>query len=385
MGTRTTGTSGSPSNKSNDGHLVEYFNSQFQSKTGTSGWFPAAPGPQSATGGIKTVMDDKTIHTFIATGSLVCNANFDKEVEYVVIGGGGSGAAAYHGGGGGAGGMNIGSGHAIGSGTHPVTIGAGGAQKTAPGSGDHPGNWGTDTVVSVTGGTPIIGAGGGNGGGNNGEGGGIGGSGGGGAGGPFSDPLSPDGGEGQKYNPTSPAFPGAAPGQGYDGGAGSGTSWGTAGGGGGAGFSGGAGTGPNPSGAPGVYGGHGGIGKILPATFQDPQIASDPGFPAPILGGAGPGSAPQFWFCGGGGGSNEGAGTGGLGGSNGPTGLIPGGPYDGAGGGGDNPGFGGAATANTGSGGGGAGRSQPNPGGWGYGGAGGSGIVLIAYPTEYVD
>ena len=80
MGTRTTGTSGSPSNKSNDGHLVEYFNSQFQSKTGTSGWFPAAPGPQSATGGIKTVMDDKTIHTFIATGSLVCNPNFDKEV-----------------------------------------------------------------------------------------------------------------------------------------------------------------------------------------------------------------------------------------------------------------------------------------------------------------
>ena len=52
------------------------------------------PGPQSATGGIKTVMNDKTIHTFIATGSLVCNPNFDKDVEYVVIGGAGGGGAS---------------------------------------------------------------------------------------------------------------------------------------------------------------------------------------------------------------------------------------------------------------------------------------------------
>ena len=69
-----------------DGHLDNYYNSSFQDKGGGGN---AAPQPQSATGGIKTVMNDKTIHTFIATGSLVCNPNFDKDVEYVVIGGAG--------------------------------------------------------------------------------------------------------------------------------------------------------------------------------------------------------------------------------------------------------------------------------------------------------
>jgi len=384
MGVKSTNRYSGPANSATpwmDGHLDNWYNSSFQDNSGAG----LPPAPQSATGGIKTVKGGKTIHTFIATGSLVCNASFAKEVEYIVIGGAGGGGAAYHSGGGGAGGMNDGSGHPIGPGTHPVTIGAGAPQGSSGGLGDNPGNWGTDTVVSITGGTPLIGAGGGRAGGNNGEGGGIGGSGGGGAGGPFSDPLSPDGGEGQKYNPPSPAFPGGAPGQGYDGGAGSGTDWGCGGGGGGAGFSGGAGTGPGGTGGSGVTGGSGGIGKILPATFQDPQIASDPGFPAPILGAAGPGSAPQFWFCGGGGGSNEGSGTGGFGGANGPTGLIPGGPYAGGGEGGDVPGYGIAGTVNTGGAGGGAGRCYPTPNNWGYGGAGGSGIVLIAYPTQFVE
>ena len=55
MGTRTTGTSGSPSNKTTDGHLVEYFNSKFQENTGTSGEKGATtPGGIEASGGVNT-------------------------------------------------------------------------------------------------------------------------------------------------------------------------------------------------------------------------------------------------------------------------------------------------------------------------------------------
>ena len=74
MGTRTTGTSGSPSNKINDGHLIEYFNSQFQSKTGHSGVQPAGPIALEATGGVTNEYSDPTgdiwrSHTFTNTGT----------------------------------------------------------------------------------------------------------------------------------------------------------------------------------------------------------------------------------------------------------------------------------------------------------------------------
>ena len=94
MGVRSTNRFSGPGNTATpwmDGHLDNYYNSSFQDKGGGGN---AAPQPQSATGGIKTVMNDKTIHTFISTGSLVCNENFSKLCEYVVIGGAGGGGAS---------------------------------------------------------------------------------------------------------------------------------------------------------------------------------------------------------------------------------------------------------------------------------------------------
>jgi hypothetical protein len=83
--------------------------------------------PPTITGGTVTISDIYRIHTFTGSGSLVSNAA-SLSVDYLVVAGGGGGGARY-GGGGGAGGM-LTSSTSLASGSHSVTIGAGGAGAT---------------------------------------------------------------------------------------------------------------------------------------------------------------------------------------------------------------------------------------------------------------
>ena len=81
--------------------------------------------PAKASGGAISFYGDKTIHTFVGTGTFTAPGSFSETVEYVVVGGG-AGAGGGLGGGGGAGGYRTGTTPISGPSTTTVTIGAGG-------------------------------------------------------------------------------------------------------------------------------------------------------------------------------------------------------------------------------------------------------------------
>jgi hypothetical protein len=119
-----------------------------------------------ATGGNISFYNNKTIHTFIESGSMTFPGTFNETVEYVVIGGGGSGGYDI-GGGGGAGGYLTGTtpiNTAGSEATRSVQVGAGGNPL---GPIDYPlgnprnGNPGQDSFFAAPAGTITAGGGGG--------------------------------------------------------------------------------------------------------------------------------------------------------------------------------------------------------------------------------
>lgn len=288
-------------------------------------------------GGIEIDEGSHVLHVFTSTGNLVVNAPVN--IDYLVVGGGGGSGSAY-GGGGGAGGVRTGT-YVIPSGTHLITVGAGGTTSSvsnpAPAKGvGYPGQ--PSSMGSF-----IISAGGGAGGGSynfNGQ-----------PPDPAAAPLyingsaGASGGGGGAYTLIGVAGTGIS-GQGYPGTNAAGISRG--GGGGGAGEPG----GKSPTYSPQRQGGDGVAVPWVP----------------PAYGTVGP--TPGRWFGGGG--------SGGTGSPTDPdSASLPGGA--GGGGRGINTGLGGGtnATPNTGGGGGGGGGNL-----WdvaGPGGLGGSGIVIVRY------
>ena len=324
-------------------------------------------GSAKATGGAISYYGDRTIHTFIGSGTFATTASWSAtDVEYVAIAGGGGSNNKDLGGAGGAGGFITGT---TPIGAHPVSttiqVGAGGNLSVTDG---YRGSNGTPSFV----GAPLTAYGGG---------GGAskqapaasdaspGGSGGGGDWGPH------PGAAGDKQTGTSSAAPITPQGfPGGNGGGGSPATYYSTGGGGGAGGAGGNGGGP-------YVGGQGGIGRQISATFRNPKSATSLGGIGPT--GSVPGTNPggdtsgKFWFAGGGGGGSDGPGGAPGGGGGAPSGG--GISWAGGGIGGDPDSMGTDGLANTGGGGGATDNGHlriPS-----LRGNGGSGLVLIAYPT----
>ena len=324
-----------------------------------------APIFTSATGGTITTDGDYKIHSFTGDGCFVVNqigndstipTGGPSDVDYLVVAGGGGGGMN-SGGGGGAGGLRISSNFPITSITYPITIGAGGAGRTAN-------NWGHGSNGSPSTFSTITSAGGGGGGSNSTT---------------PALPRSPNnagaaGGSGGGHGAAVPGpstkaagnTPPTSPSQGTPGGSGSGNAAPNYAGGGGG------GSGTSGSNSSPTNGGAGGSGTdVTPIFGAAPKafyIANGPNAgassPGVFAGGGGggvgsncqtfPGSPPSL------------AGSGGTGG--GGNGVVPsllGGP-------------GGSGVANTGGGGGGAGFT---PGGY-TSRPGGSGIVIIRYKFQ---
>lgn len=164
-------------NKEANGHLLKYFNTNFnRGKNGT------LPDPaQQLSGGTHSYANGRHIHVFKSTGALTSNGG-DVSFDYVLIGGGAGGDPNPSGGGGGAGGYATGTATCPGSSPITVTIGDGGAANSGGSSSTFTGG----ATVTVPGGTNTPGNSGGASGSpqsNAGGGGGSGGGGGGGAGG----------------------------------------------------------------------------------------------------------------------------------------------------------------------------------------------------------
>lgn len=335
----------------------------------------------NATGGTKSTPGDGYIyHLFTTPGTFTVNGGeIEASNNDALVVGGGGGGGGRHGGGGGAGGyINSGPGThnqsavAIPKGAHTVTIGQGG-------NGSRPNyepNIQANTAQGCQGGDTSIGsiyvaAGGGWGGDYDMNSGNPGGSGGGAGNGPMGsasgptavNPYTPTslnpgygpgngGGVGDRYGPTSPLSPAAAPNQGNNGGnldIARVHNWQGCGGGGANAQGGSADPG---SGSTGV-GGDGGNGIECPWAF--------PTMGAPASTNQ-PGTTGGRYFCGGGGGGGPNAGDSGNGGGGQGT---------------DNP-IGGAGTDGSGGGGGG---TRNGPGDAEPGGPGGNGVVLIRYPA----
>ena len=296
-----------------------------------------------ATGGTETTSGNYKIHTFNSSSNFVVNGvsniSGNSEVSYLVVAGGAGGASGYGGGGGGAGGfregraandsytvspLNAPAGITVTAQTYPITVGAGGAGGTNPGSSLLSSAPGSQSIFST-----ITSAGGG------------------GAG--YTNccsagPQAGGSGGGATANASSPAgagnTPPVSPPQGNNGGTVSSTGNHVGGGGGGAGAVGGTGSNSGPGKA-----GDGGAGVTTHIT----------GSPVVRAGGGGGGREQPCAPLQGDGGSGIG-GDAGVG-----------------------PNSGGAGTANTGSGGGtSGGPSTP----FGSGGAGGSGVVIIRYKYQ---
>jgi len=286
--------------------------------------------PITATGGTKATPGDGYIyHLFTSNGNLSISSG-DASMDCLIVGGGGGGGYD-RGGGGGAGGFRPETLSAV-PGTHPVTLGAGGAGDTAPGNPTTGGTGGDTTFTFNSEGYVANGGGGGSGDSN--TSGGVDSPGNGSGGGTTGSPLGGTpwpGGDGGAY--------------GNDGG-GSSDGQGTGAGGGGAGGVGGNGNGPQPTTTICNVGGNGATLPWIPTAY---------------------GVSGYFAGGGGGGGRNypypntpsqnpSAPGGGGRGGQDSPTHTAT------------------AATANTGSGGGGGDGSHS-----GAGASGAQGIVLIRY------
>lgn len=102
-----------------------------------------------ATGGTVVTSGGYKYHTFTSSGSFVVTR--PGPLEIIAIGGGGGGGKGIAGGGGGAGGLGFYSGN-ITSGTHSVTIGAGGAVAPSNLQGDNGSNSGLASLVTGNGG-----------------------------------------------------------------------------------------------------------------------------------------------------------------------------------------------------------------------------------------
>ena len=346
---------------------------------------PSASASAKATGGDISFYNSKVIHTFLTSGTFVTPGSFSETCEYVVIGGGGG--TAHTNGGGGAGLYRTGTMPIGNSVTCPVTVGYGGNGQPKSNYGTAPGGLrgftgGTTTFAHPT--TPIASGGGGYGSGgappNPWSPGGPGGSGGGGS--DWAGGARPGG------TATGVSFPGtigATPptnGWGYNGGQGSGADAG-GGGGGGAGSLGLRATEP-PS--PQYYGGQGGLGIQLPATFRSSEIGMGyPGPTSPTVTGAD--DTGLYYVAGGGGGGGYSGGVdvkgGGGGGRPNPT-TDGTNAWAGAGAGGyASPALIPGNNGQAGSGSGGGAGVTPNTGSPPFlvhGGNGGSGLVMIAYP-----
>ena len=306
----------------------EYFRRQKLLEPGPDGVFSATGGSTVTTGGYK-------YHVFVYPNSDALQTTGPATVDYLIVGGGGGGGWSGNNtpgsGGGGAGGVIYKTNQTLGSGTYPITVGAGG-KGGGPGTYDSaplfPGN-GTPSEFNS----------------DNAYGGGRahahpqsgcdakpGASGGGGI-------ADNPGGEGNKITGTTSGAPvspqgndgGDSPGQGGGGGGGAGTAGGT-------GY---------------ANGGDGGNGAACPA-FPGPAL--NPAMPSPQQPSWGPAVTAPGLFGGGGGGADYAGNTAGEGG--------PGGGADGG-----RPG-GSAGIHGTGGGGGGGSTS---------GGAGGPGIVIVRY------
>lgn len=327
-----TQTSSGKQDDGNGGGILDLFSSGYFQRVGGSLVGATAPGFSITGGQVNKLQPGNgfVYHTFTATGILTATNVPNAGVELLVIGGGGGGAELA--GGGGAGGLVYSSSYNL-SGTYTVTIGGGGAGT--PFGSPPSSNPGTATTFSNGAGILIANGGGGS----SNQGIGLtGGSGGGGCGpgavGPANQPSqNPQFSVIQQY--------------GFAGGSGSGSSPGDRGGGGG-----GAGAVGNPRTASptSAYGGNG-----RQYTQFEGTLIGVPGL-APL----------SSYFAGGGGGGSRSdtfpliARPGGLGGGGtGETSVTPG-------------------TAN--SGGGGGGGTYPGI----AGGNGGSGIVVLRYPTTYL-
>ena len=302
---------------------------------------------QKATGGAVSFAGGKTIHTFLASGSLVVDGG-PISADYLVIGGGGGGGS-FDAGGGGAAALHYATGQSIANGTYPVTVGAGGgAGLFYPLTTARPGSNSTLALPSS------VSSSAGGGGGPYRSSGGNGGSGGGGGGEPGSGGTgSGDSGHPGGIDQTSPA-----------------NGWGNDGA-----------RGTDSASTQPTYGGGGGGA----AAAGDNGVTGPP-YDNARAGSGGDGarysiSGTTRYYAGGGGGGSQ---------SN-PGGGAPLQPVAGQGGGGRG-GYGSSVPAdqslgddaemNTGSGGGGGGQGNPsNKPHTSSGGNGGSGIVIVAYPT----
>jgi len=317
-----------PSDFGESGDYGEWKPIEYTGTYGTNGFyldFSNEGNFLSATGGTVTTDGDYKVHTFNSSDTFEVTqaATLGSEVEYLVIAGGGSGGGEIAGGGG-AGGYRTAANFAVSVGSYPITVGAGGAERSAYANPDA-GNSGSDSIFST-----ITSTGGGGGGGP--------------AGGFTSGRVGGSGG-GEWVGASAGGAAGTA-GQGNAGGAGKGSTYGIGGGGGGASSVGSNGGTTNGS------SGNGGSGTASSITGASITRA----------GGGGAGTwTSSGEYQGGAGGS----GGGGQGWGNQMPGYIS-----------NAAGTGDAGTVNTGSGGGGGGNNGSN------GGAGGSGVVIIRYKFQ---
>ena len=318
----------------------------------TQGWLVTDSGLQTeaptaqyivATGGtITTVCTNFKVHTFTGPGTFtVCsvgNACGSNTVDYLVVAGGGSGGSDY-GGGGGAGGYRESPGTASGSyavsprgvspavalsvpaTAYPITVGGGGAGRTADGQRGLPGNPSTFSTITSTAG----------------------------------------GGGGAEGSPVPGTFPG------IPGGSGGGGSYAQP-----------AGTGNSPpvNPAQGTDGGAGGPGPSLVGGGGGGSVSAGTAGANPTV--SGPGGAGATSSINGTPTARAGGGGGAGGGSPYGQGYTPGTGGSGGGGAGapTSGGSGGDGTINTGSGGGGGNLTTT------CSGAGGSGVVIIRYKFQ---
>ena len=281
-----------------------------------------------ATGGTITYANNKTIHTFLTSGTFTVTSPSLTSVDYLIAAGGGGGGGGFDtnasGGGGGAGGLRTGTGQPVTTTSYPVIVGSGGAGGAGqPLNGS---NGGDSSIFSI----PVTG----------------GGRGGNWAGAPIPSIANPGGSGGGGANASGPRTGGTGtPGQGNNGGTGAPYNSAANNAGGGGGGAGGAGS-PAPSTGYDTVGGPGGVGQVSSISGQ------------------------SLMYCAGGGGGGGGGGAGYLG-------------VSGSGGNLNINGTSGTVNTGGGGGGGGTGLNSPttNPLANTIGGQGGSGIVIIAYPS----
>ena len=114
--------------------------------------FPQAPRPFTASGGnhVLTPGNGYTYHTFTSSGAFVSSGG-PKSIEFILVAGGGGGGGCNNSaaGGGGGGGVVISSGFVCSEGSHPITVGAGGAGQAGDSLGTV--NPGADAIFTYVG------------------------------------------------------------------------------------------------------------------------------------------------------------------------------------------------------------------------------------------